>query len=95
MKRPNRSKETRKSRLRRRAYSISRIMAFTFMGIILLGTLLLDLPFSSRNGQSAGFVKSLFTCQIIENELAQASMIFILTTGREPYAEHRDQQKYP
>ena len=61
MKRPNRSKETRKSRLRRRAYSISRIMAFTFMGIILLGTLLLDLPFSSRNGQSAGFVKSLFT----------------------------------
>jgi len=61
MKRPNRPKETRKTRLRRRAYSISRMMAFTFMGIILLGTLLLDLPFSSRNGQSAGFVKSLFT----------------------------------
>ena len=41
------------------------------------------------------FVKSLFTCQIIKNELVQAGMIFILTTGREPYAEHRDQQKYP
>ena len=57
----NRSKEARGSRMRRRAYSISRIMAFAFLAIILTGALLLTLPFSSRNGQSAGFVKALFT----------------------------------
>ena len=54
-------KEARSPRKSRRAYSISRIMAFTFLGIILLGALLLDLPFSSRDGRSAGLVKSLFT----------------------------------
>ena len=41
--------------------SISRIMAFAFLGIIALGALLLDLPFSSRDGHSAGLMKSLFT----------------------------------
>ena len=46
---------------RRRAYSISRIMAFTFLAIILLGALLLQLPFSSRDGRPAGPVKALFT----------------------------------
>ena len=45
----------------RRAMSISRLMAFTFLGIILAGTLLLSLPFSSRSGRSAGLVTSLFT----------------------------------
>ena len=57
----DRIKEARKPRKKRRAYSISRIMAFTFLGIIIFGTLLLCLPFSSRNGHSAGLVKSLFT----------------------------------
>jgi trk system potassium uptake protein TrkH len=57
----NRLKEVTKPRKKRRAYSISRIMAFTFLGIILFGTLLLCLPFASRDGHSAGFVKSLFT----------------------------------
>ena len=57
----NRTNDTRKSRKGRRAYSISRIMAFTFLGIIVFGGLILDLPFSSRDGQSAGLIKSLFT----------------------------------
>lgn len=45
----------------RRARSISRIMALTFLGIIAAGTLLLCLPFASRSGRSAGLVTSLFT----------------------------------
>ena len=45
----------------RRVYSIGRIMAFSFLAIILCGTLLLCLPFSSRDGHSAGLIKSLFT----------------------------------
>ena len=57
----NRPKEPRKPRRSRHAYSISRIMAFAFLGIILAGALLLNLPFSSRSGRSAGLVRSLFT----------------------------------
>ena len=45
----------------RRSVSISRIMALTFLGIILAGTLLLSLPVASRSGKSAGFLTSLFT----------------------------------
>ena len=45
----------------RRAVSISRIMAFAFLGIILVGTLLLNLPAASRSGRSAGIMTSLFT----------------------------------
>ena len=45
----------------RRAMSISRIMALTFLGIILFGAFLLCLPFASRSGRSAGLVTSLFT----------------------------------
>ena len=48
-------------RKKRRALSISRIMAFTFLGIIMAGALLLSLPFASRNGRSAGLITSLFT----------------------------------
>ena len=36
-------------------------MAFAFLGIILVGTLLLNLPAASRSGHSAGIVTSLFT----------------------------------
>ena len=50
-----------KSRKKRQAISISRVIALTFLGIILCGTILLALPFSSRNGQSAGPVTALFT----------------------------------
>ena len=39
----------------------SSIIAIGFLLVILTGTLLLMLPFSSRNGQSAGFLTSLFT----------------------------------
>ena len=46
---------------KRQAVSIGRIMAFTFLGIILIGTLLLTLPASSRNGHSAGVMTALFT----------------------------------
>ena len=46
---------------KRRAVSISRIMALTFLGIIVFGTLLLTLPAASRNGRSAGPVTALFT----------------------------------
>ena len=45
----------------RHAVSISRIIALSFLGIILLGTLLLSLPVSSRSGRPAGFLASLFT----------------------------------
>ena len=45
----------------RRPVSISRIMALTFLGIILAGTFLLSLPAASRSGRSAGFLTSLFT----------------------------------
>ncbi len=48
-------------RKKRPGMSISRIMAFAFLGIILLGTLLLDLPVASRDRHSAGLLTSLFT----------------------------------
>ena len=48
-------------RRRRRAVSISRVMALTFLGIIVFGTLLLMLPVSSRSGRSASPVTALFT----------------------------------
>ena len=51
----------KKQKKGRRAVSIGRTMAFTFLGIILFGTILLDLPFCSRSGRSAGLVTSLFT----------------------------------
>ncbi len=51
----------KKERRSRRAVSISRIMALVFLGIILLGTLLLSLPASSRSGRSAGLLNALFT----------------------------------
>ena len=46
---------------KRRAVSISRIMALAFLGIIVFGALLLTLPAASRNGRSAGPVTALFT----------------------------------
>ena len=46
---------------KRRAVSISRTIAFVFLGIILFGTLLLCLPSASRNRQSAGLINALFT----------------------------------
>ena len=55
------TRRPRKQRKHRRAVSISRIMAFAFLGIILVGTLLLNLPLASRSGQSAGWMTSLFT----------------------------------
>ncbi len=48
--------EKRKLRL-----SPTQIIALAFAGIILLGTLILTLPISSRDGVSAGFLPSLFT----------------------------------
>ena len=48
-------------RKKRHALSISRIIALTFLGIIVTGALLLGLPFASRNGRSAGLITSLFT----------------------------------
>ena len=45
----------------RRAMPISRMIALTFLGIILLGAALLNLPPASRNGRSAGLMVSLFT----------------------------------
>jgi len=45
----------------RRAVSIGRIMSLVFLGLILLGALLLSLPVSSRDGHSAGVMIPLFT----------------------------------
>ena len=50
-----------KKRKSRRAMSIGRVMALVFLGIILVGGLLLNLPVSSRDGRSAGLLTSLFT----------------------------------
>ena len=50
-----------KPRKSRRSVSISRIMAITFIGIILLGTVILCLPASSRTGKSHGLLTALFT----------------------------------
>ena len=48
-----------KSRFRR--ISPQQLTVIVFFGIVLFGTLLLALPFSSRSGQSAGVINSLFT----------------------------------
>ncbi len=44
-----------------RSLSPTRIISLSFAAIILLGTLLLLLPFASRNGESAGLLTALFT----------------------------------
>ena len=46
---------------RKLSLSPTQIIALVFLGLILLGTLLLMLPISSRDGNSAGFLPSLFT----------------------------------
>lgn len=51
----------RNSRGHRQPFSVSRLTALSFAGIIVLGALLLMLPASSRNGRSAGVMTSLFT----------------------------------
>ena len=51
----------RKNKKKRQSISISRMIALTFLGIILLGSLLLNLPAASRNRHSAGLLVSLFT----------------------------------
>ena len=56
-----RGKPAWRPKKKRQSVSIGRIMAFTFLGIILLGTLLLTLPVSSRNGQGASVMTALFT----------------------------------
>ena len=45
----------------KRKFSQTRIIAFGFLSIIAIGTLLLMLPFASKSGESAGFVPALFT----------------------------------
>lgn len=51
----------RKKHLGKLRLTPTQIIALTFGGIILLGTLLLSLPISSRDGVSAGFLPALFT----------------------------------
>ena len=48
-------------RIRKLRLSTTQIIALTFAGIILLGTVLLSLPVASRNGESCGFFSALFT----------------------------------
>ncbi|MBE6770638.1 MAG: Trk family potassium uptake protein [Ruminococcaceae bacterium] len=45
----------------KRKFSQTRIIAIGYISIILIGTLLLMLPFASQSGESAGFVPALFT----------------------------------
>ena len=47
--------------IRKLNLSTTQIIALTFAGIILLGSILLSLPISSRAGVSCGFVPALFT----------------------------------
>ena len=46
---------------KRRALSIGRITALSFLGIIVCGALLLSLPFASRSGRSTSLITTLFT----------------------------------
>ena len=55
------TKPRRKIKANRRSVSISRTMALTFLGLILLGALLLCLPVASRSRKPAPFLTSLFT----------------------------------
>ena len=55
------AKPARKIREKRRAVSISRMIALTFLLLILIGAGLLTLPAASRTGRSNGFLTSLFT----------------------------------
>ena len=45
----------------RRPLGANKLLALGFIVLILLGTLLLCLPFASRNGRSAGVVPAMFT----------------------------------
>lgn len=45
----------------KRKFSQTRIIAMGYIAIIIIGTLLLMLPFASQSGESAGFVPALFT----------------------------------
>ncbi len=54
-------KKARKRRFKMATLSTTRVIALTFIGIILLGTCLLMLPAASRSGQSHGFRTALFT----------------------------------
>lgn len=44
-----------------RKLSATQIIALTFLGIILLGSILLSLPIASRTGESVGYLTALFT----------------------------------
>lgn len=48
-------------RRRRRVVNSTRVIACSFAGVILMGTLLLMLPISSVSGESCGFMTALFT----------------------------------
>ncbi len=45
----------------KRKFSQTRLIAMGYISIIIIGTLLLMLPFASQSGESAGFVPALFT----------------------------------
>lgn len=47
--------------IRRKPLNISQFISLVFLGIIIIGTLLLLLPFSSRNGECCGIRVALFT----------------------------------
>ncbi len=51
----------RREKKKRKPISISRVIALTFLALILTGGLILNLPFSSRSGRSAGWMVSFFT----------------------------------
>ena len=54
-------KRVLKVRERRRAVSISRVIAVTFLVLILIGTAILSLPIASRTGKRQDFLTALFT----------------------------------
>lgn len=53
--------DQKKTKIKNRNHNPTRIIAVTFLAIILLGTLLLMLPVASRSGISCGFRPALFT----------------------------------
>ncbi len=50
-----------KSKHKRARANPTKLIVFSFLGVIAIGTLLLMLPFASKSGQSCGFLGALFT----------------------------------
>ena len=61
-------------------FSSAQIIIIGFAGVIFLGSLLLMLPFATRDGQGAGFADALFTATYW-SEFGQAVILALIQIG--------------